>query len=346
MSSNVTSGGRRPPRSGPSGPPPARHRPGGAPPRHGPPPPPAAPPPPPPRGGGRAPPPPPLGRLGPLPWIGPAVLLIVVVVLWPVYEMVRTSFLKISVSGFVRGWAGLDKYRQLFDEPDLGSVITATVVWTVGVVALTMVLSLGLAQLFNQRFPGRRLTRWALIAPWAASVLMTAIGFKWMLDRTAGVLNTLMTDLGIVDSPKDWLGDPSTAWPWMMFVAVFVSLPFTTYTLLAGLQTVPGEVYEAARVDGAGVWQTYRRITLPLLRPAFLVGVVINLINVFNSFPVIWGMTRGGPDSDTATTTVFMYQLKSSDIGESAAMSVVNFALVVVMVAAFLKVSRWNQEEA
>ncbi|MGX1683133.1 carbohydrate ABC transporter permease, partial [Streptomyces althioticus] len=287
-----------------------------------------------------------LGRLGPLPWIGPAALLIVVVVLWPVYEMVRTSFLKISVSGFVRGWAGLDKYRQLFDEPDLGSVITATVVWTVGVVALTMVISLGLAQLFNQRFPGRRVTRWALIAPWAASVLMTAIGFKWMLDRTAGVLNTLMTDLGIVDSPEDWLGDPSTAWPWMMFVAVFVSLPFTTYTLLAGLQTVPGEVYEAARVDGAGVWQTYRRITLPLLRPAFLVGVVINLINVFNSFPVIWGMTRGGPDSDTATTTVFMYQLKSSDIGESAAMSVVNFALVVVMVAAFLKVSRWNQEEA
>ncbi|MFI1961400.1 carbohydrate ABC transporter permease [Streptomyces althioticus] len=311
MSSNVTSGGRRPPRSGRSG----TRRSG-------------------------------LGRLGPLPWIGPAVLLIVVVVLWPVYEMVRTSFLKISVSGFVRGWAGLDKYRQLFDEPDLGSVITATVVWTVGVVALTMVISLGLAQLFNQRFPGRRLTRWALIAPWAASVLMTAIGFKWMLDRTAGVLNTLMTDLGIVDSPKDWLGDPSTAWPWMMFVAVFVSLPFTTYTLLAGLQTVPGEVYEAARMDGAGVWQTYRRITLPLLRPAFLVGVVINLINVFNSFPVIWGMTRGGPDSDTATTTVFMYQLKSSDIGESAAMSVVNFALVVVMVAAFLKVSRWNQEEA
>lgn len=311
MSSNVTSGGRRPPRPGRS----RGYRSG-------------------------------LGRLGPLPWIGPAVLLIVVVVLWPVYEMVRTSFLRISVSGFVRGWAGLDKYRQLFDEPDLGSVITATVVWTVGVVALTMVISLGLAQLFDQRFPGRRLTRWALIAPWAASVLMTAIGFKWMLDRTAGVLNTVMTDLGIVDSPKDWLGDPSTAWPWMMFIAVFVSLPFTTYTLLAGLQTVPGEVYEAARVDGAGVWQTYRRITLPLLRPAFLVGVVINLINVFNSFPVIWGMTRGGPDRDTATTTVFMYQLKSSDIGESAAMSVVNFALVVVMVAAFLKVSRWNQEEA
>ncbi|MGW8885942.1 carbohydrate ABC transporter permease [Streptomyces sp. NPDC055749] len=286
-----------------------------------------------------------IARLGALPWIGPAVLLIVLVVVWPVYEMIRTSFLRISSSGFVRGSAGTDKYRQLFDEPTLPSVLLATTVWTLVVVSLTMVLSLALAQLFNQKFPGRRVTRWALIAPWAASVVMTAIGFKWMLNQTAGVLNTLMTDIGLIDGPKDWLGTPATAWPWMMFVAVFISLPFTTYTLLAGLQTVPDEVYEAARVDGSGPWQTYWKITLPLLRPAFLVGVVINLINVFNSFPIIWSMTRGGPDSDTATTTVFMYQLKSSDIGESAAMSVLNFALVMIMVAVFLKASRWKEEE-
>ncbi|MET9735620.1 sugar ABC transporter permease [Streptomyces sp. NPDC006458] len=287
-----------------------------------------------------------LGRLGPLPWIGPAVLLILLVVVWPVYEMVRTSLLRISSSGFVRGTAGLDKYRRLTDEPALTSVLLATVVWTLSVVALTMVLSLALAQLFNQRFPGRRVTRWALIAPWAASVVMTAIGFKWMLDRTAGVLNTAMTDLGLIDGPKDWLGAPSTAWPWMIVVAVFVSLPFTTYTLLAGLQTIPDEVYEAATVDGAGTWRTYWHITLPLLRPALLVGLVINLINVFNSFPIIWSMTRGGPDSATATTTVFTFQLKNTDIGESAAMSVVNFALVLVMVAVFLKATRWNDEES
>ncbi len=287
-----------------------------------------------------------LERLGPLPWIAPAVLLILVVVLWPVYEMIHTSFQRISSSGFVRGSAGLAKYRKLFAEPDLGHVLTATVIWTVVVVTVTMIASLALAQLFNQQFPGRRLTRWALIAPWAASVLMTAIGFKWMLNQTAGVLNTAMVDLGIINGPKDWLGNPSTAWPWMMFVAVFVSLPFTTYTLLAGLQTVPAELYEAARMDGASTWQTYLRVTLPLLRPAFLVGVVINLINVFNSFPIIWGMTQGGPSSATATTTVFMYQLKDTDIGESAAMSVVNFALVVIMVLLFLKVSRWNEEES
>ncbi|MBM7168960.1 sugar ABC transporter permease [Streptomyces sp. G44] len=286
-----------------------------------------------------------IARLGPLPWIAPVILLILAVVVWPVIELIRTSFLNISIAGKVRGGAGTDKFKKLFEESDFGSVLLWTVVWTLVVVSVTMLLSLALAQLFNQKFPGRRITRWALIAPWAASVLMTAIGFKWMLNQTAGVLNTLMLDLGFIDSSKDWLGRPETAWPWMMAVAVFVSLPFTTYTLLAGLQTIPQEVYEASRIDGAGSWQTYRHITLPMLRSAFLVGVVINLINVFNSFPIIWAMTQGGPGYDTSTSMVFMYKLKETDIGESAAMSVVNFLLVVVLVLIFLKVSRWNEED-
>ncbi|MGW6566707.1 carbohydrate ABC transporter permease [Streptomyces sp. NPDC054975] len=283
-------------------------------------------------------------RLGALPWISPAVVLILAVVVWPVVEMVRTSLRRIDTSGVDQGPAGFDKYRKLFADPRLPDVLTWTVVWTVLVVALTMIVSLGLAQLFNQRFPGRRITRWALIAPWAASVLMTAIGFRWMLDQVAGVLNRLLLDLGVVDAAEAWTGDAAHAKPWLVFVAVFVSLPFTTYTLLAGLQTVPAEVYEAARVDGASRAQTYLRITVPLLRPAFLVALVINLINVFNSFPVIWGMTQGGPNADTATTTVFMYMLRSYDVAESAAMSVVNFAAVIVMVLVFLKVSGWKEE--
>ncbi|MFD8080738.1 carbohydrate ABC transporter permease [Kitasatospora sp. NPDC059722] len=287
----------------------------------------------------------PLRRLGPVPWIAPAVLLILAVVVWPVVEMVRTSLRRIDTTGTDHGAAGLVKYRKLFADPRLPEVLGWTVLWTVAVVGLTMLLSLALAQLFNQEFPGRRITRWALIAPWAASVLMTAIGFRWMLDQVAGVLNRLLLDLGLIDRPQAWLGDATHAKPWLIAVAVFVSLPFTTYTLLAGLQTIPTEVYEAARVDGATPRQTYRLVTLPLLRPAFLVALVVNLINVFNSFPVIWGMTQGGPNADTATTTVFMYMLRGYDVAESAAMSVVNFAAVIVMVLLFLKVSRWNEQE-
>ena len=192
-----------------------------------------------------------------------------------------------------------------------------------------MLLSLGLAQLFNQRFPGRRVARWALIAPWAASVMMTALIFRWMLQPDNGAINVFLHQLGLVhqfdSNQSSWLGRPDSALAWMIGVAVFVSLPFTTYTLLAGLQAIPGELFEAARVDGASRWRAYRSITLPLLRPAFVVAAVINLMNVFNSFPIIWEMTRGGPGYETNTTTVFMYNLKESFVGQAAAMSIVNF---------------------
>jgi multiple sugar transport system permease protein len=276
------------------------------------------------------------------------VALIAVVVLWPVVVMFRTSFKHISPDGFDLGSAGTKNYRDLFDEPDLSGVLIRTVVWVVAVVVVTMVLSLLLAQLFNERFPGRRVARWALIAPWAASVMMTALVFRWALDANNGVINVFLHDIGVLKAfntnQADWLGRPTSAFIWMMVVAVFVSLPFSTYALLAGLQSIPTDVYEAARVDGAGKWRTYTSITLPLLRPAFLVAALINIINVFNSFPIIWEMTRGGPGYATSTTTTFMFLLKQSYIGESAVMSVINFALVILLVALFLRATRWREQ--
>jgi multiple sugar transport system permease protein len=284
----------------------------------------------------------------PLLWIGPAVALIAVVVLWPVVVMFRTSFQHISPDGFVLGSAGGKNYSNLFDEPDLSAVLIRTAVWVVVVVTVTMAISLAVAQLFNQRFPGRRVARWALIAPWAASVMMTALIFRWALDANNGVVNVFLHDIGVLkqfnSNQADWLGRQWSALIWMMVVAVFVSVPFSSYALLAGLQTIPHEVFEAARIDGASRWQTYRAITLPLLRPAFLVATLINVINVFNSFPIIWEMTRGGPGHETSTTTTFMFQLKQSYIGESAALSVLNFALVIVIVLLFLRATRWREQ--
>jgi multiple sugar transport system permease protein len=257
--------------------------------------------------------------LTPLLWIGPALALIAVIVLWPVVVLFRTSFEHISPDGFVFGSAGSKNFKDLFNEPDLNGVLIRTVVWVGVVVIVTMLISMALAQLFNAQWPGRRIARWALIAPWAASVTMTALIFRWALDDNSGVINVFLHQLGLVkfnSNEADWLGRPWAAFAWMMVVAVFVSVPFTTYALLAGLQSIPQEIYEAARVDGASQAQTYRRITLPLLRPAFMVAALINIINVFNNFPIIWEMTRGGPGHETATTTTFLFQLKQSFIGE------------------------------
>ena len=287
-------------------------------------------------------------RLAPLAWLGPALILIGVVVLWPIVAMVHTSTENITPIGVTIGSAGTGNFRALFTNSNLPGILIRTVLWVVAVVGITMLVSLGLAQLYNQRFPGRRITRWALIAPWAASVMMTALIFRWMLQPDNGVINIFLHQLGIVhrfnSDTSSWLGRPDSAMAWMIGVAVFVSLPFATYTLLAGLQAIGGDLYEAARIDGASRWGAYRRITLPLLRPAFVVAVIINLINVFNSFPIIWEMTGGGPGHETSTTTVFMYQLKQAYIGESAAMSVINFLLVIVVVLVFLKATRWKDQ--
>jgi multiple sugar transport system permease protein len=288
-----------------------------------------------------------LTGLAPLAWIGPAIALIAFAVMWPVVKMVQTSTRHWSHYGVDMGSNGTANYTKLFNEPDLNGVLERTGIWVVVVVLFTMVISLGIAQLFNKKFPGRTVARWALIAPWAASVMMTAIIFKWMLYPGYGFINLILNDLGLVDrnsATADWLGHSTSGFIWEMAVAIFVSIPFTSYTVIAGLQTVPAEVYEAAKVDGASKVRTYFSVTLPLLRPALLVAAVINVMNVFNSFPIIWEMTSGGPGYDTSTTTVFMWILKRQNIGESAALSVVNFALVIVIVFAFLKVSKWNTE--
>jgi multiple sugar transport system permease protein len=289
-----------------------------------------------------------LRRLTPLLWLSPAIALIGVVVLWPVVVLVQSSFQQIGGEGFVAGYNGTTNYTNLFHEPDFVSVLLRTLVWVVAVVGVTVLISLGLAQLFNQRFPGRRVTRWALIIPWAASVMMTALIFKWALDPNVGVVNVILHRIGVVrqlgSSQADWLGNPTSALLWMMAVAVFVSLPFTTYALLSGLQGIPRDVYEAAAIDGATSWKSYLRVTLPLLRPAILVATLINVINVFNSFPIIWEMTRGGPGYETSTSTIYMIDLKESDVGQAAAMSVFNFLLVIVIVIVYLSTTRWKEQ--
>lgn len=284
---------------------------------------------------------------GPFLWLAPMLILIFGIVLWPVFEMIRTSLQEISSSGVVRGFNGVENYVELFGNPNLLGAVGRTLFWVVTVVAITIFISLFLAQLLHAEFPGRRWVRYALIVPWAASVIMTATSFKWMLNGYYGIVNRILLDLGLIEAEIDWLGSGDTSFSWLIVVAVFVSLPFTTFVLLAGLQTIPTEVYEAARVDGSGSWRTYFEITFPLLRTSLFIATVINLINVFNQFPIIWVMTGGGPGYDTDTTTTLMYKLafRSQEIGQSAALSVVNFAIVLVFVLLYLRVSGYSRKE-
>jgi ABC-type sugar transport system permease subunit len=282
-----------------------------------------------------------------LPWIGPALFLIIMVVIWPVVILVRTSFTDISLAGSLLDFNGIQNYRDLFANMDLYPVLRRTVLWVFGIVFFTIALSLPLAQLINQTFPGRRFVRWALIFPWAASVVMTSMIWSWILDAYSGELNLTLTQLGLINEPVDWIGNPGTSFYFLMWVAVFVSIPFTTFVLLAGLQSIPNDIVEAASVDGASSWQIYRKIKFPLLRNSLLIATIINLINVFNSFPIIWVMTRGGPGYDTDTSITFAYKLAfiESNMGQSTALGVLNFILILIVVGFYLKATKATRTE-
>ena len=268
----------------------------------------------------------------------------------PALELVRASLSRYSITGLYQGPVGAENYARLLRQEALGTVAMNTLVWVAVVVGVTLVISLAFAQLLNREFPGRRLVRWALIVPWAASLIMTAKLFAWIYDYYFGLLNRLLVALGALAAPVDWLGDDATVMGAMIAVGVFVSLPFTTYVLLAGLQGIPGDVYEAARVDGATAWRTYRSITLPLLRPALLVAAVLNLIYVFNSFPIVWTLNDRNPGVGHDTLITYMYKIafKSAlrDVGLAAALGVVNVVLTLAAVLVYLNVVRWREADA
>ena len=262
----------------------------------------------------------------------------------------RASLSRYSITGLYQGWVGAANYARLLEQEALLTVVANTVIWVGTIVVVAVVVSLGLAQLLNEDFPGRRFVRWALIVPWAASLIMTSKLFVWLYDYYFGILNHVLISLRLVRAPVDWLGNDATVMGAMIVVGIFVSLPFTTYVVLAGLAAIPGEVYEAARVDGASAARAYWSVTLPLLRPALLVAVVLNGIYVFNSFPIVWTLNDRNPGFAHDTMITYMYKIafKSSlrDVGLAAALGVVNVLVILLAVVLYLRTISWREAEA
>jgi ABC-type sugar transport system permease subunit len=177
---------------------------------------------------------------------------------------------------------------------------------------------------------------------------MTAKLLVWIYDYYFGLLNRVLLSLRLIAAPVDWLGDDRTVMGAMIAGGVFVSVPFTTFVLLAGLSTISREVYEAARVDGASAWRTYRSVTLPLLRPALVVATVLNMIYVFNSFPLVWTLNDRNPGFAHDTMITYMYKIafKSAlrDVGLAAALGVVNVAVILVAVVVYARSVRWRED--
>jgi len=281
-------------------------------------------------------------------WLAPALALILGVVLYPAIKLFGASRSEYSITGLRRGDAGWDNYAKVLEHPSLGTVLANTVTWVVAVVAVTILLGLALAQFLVKQFPGRRYVRWAVIVPWAASLIITSQLFVLLYDYNYGIINHLLINVGLIDTPIDFLGDDSWTMFSMVVVGVFVSLPFTIFVFIAGLNAIPDDVLEAATVDGASPWQRYRRITLPLLRPALMIATVLNVIYVFNSFPIVYTLNDRNPGYLHDTTITFMYKLafksQEKDVGMSAAAGIFNVLLILAVVLIYLRIINWREE--
>lgn len=258
--------------------------------------------------------------------LAPATLLLAAVFLYPVAITLADSVSHVSALSGREGLGTLDNWRSILsNEVFVRGVLPRTALWTVGVVGITLAASLPSALLLNRPFRGRKWARTAVLLPWAVPLPISAIVWRFILDGQIGTLNAALARLG-VEGPV-WLARAGTAMPMVILVGVWVSIPFTVVTLLAGLQGISAEVAEAAALDGAVGWRLFRHVTLPLLRPVLNVSLVLNTIYVFNSFPIIWVLTQGGPAGSTDILITYLYKtaFRFSRFGDAQAMGVVSF---------------------
>lgn len=286
----------------------------------------------------------------PLPYlmILPSILLALWIIGYPIWDVARTSLHVVNRFGQLRGFAGTANFEALLADPVFQGAFWRTIVWTAGVVGGTILLSVPIALILNDDFAGKGLARVIVMLPWAVSLTMTAIVWRWTLNGQYGMLNATLFELGLLTRPVEWLASAEIAFPVEIAIGVLVSIPFTVTVLLGGLSSVPGDIYEAAAIDGASPWQRFVSLTLPLLRPFINIAIVLNIIYVFNSFPIIWVLTQGDPANSTDILVTYLYKLafRYGKIDQAAAMSLVMFAALLLFTVAYAwLVMRGRQEE-
>ena len=270
-------------------------------------------------------------RVAAIVFLAPTAILAATFILYPIINTVFMSLYRVDQFGRFKSFRGLKNYLGLIHDPYFIAALWRTIVWTVAVVVVTTVISLFLAIMLNRRFRGRALARGLLLLPWATGLVIVGLLWRWMSQPDFGALGHLVSALHITEQRMEWLAKPELAFPLMVWIAIWASIPPTTLMLLAGLQTIERDLYEAAALDGARGWATFFDFTLPLLRPVLAVSILLNVVFVFNSFPIIWTMTEGGPAGATDTLVTYLYKLgfRLYNVGAAAAVAIVIFAILL-----------------
>jgi multiple sugar transport system permease protein len=274
----------------------------------------------------------------------PLLLVLLGLLAYPIFWSALLS-LQSKSPGQTAQFIGLANYVETFKDSAISDVVVNTIFYAVVSVILKTIIGLAMALVLNEAIPARNFFRSWLLLPWIAPVLVTALTWRWMFAETGGIINFVLMGLGLAHMPPAWLASRWLARLALVIANTWRGFPFFGITLLAGLQSIPTELYEAAEIDGASIWQRIRSITLPLLEPVLLIVVILSTIWTFNDFTLVWILTQGGPSNSTHlfATYSFFQAFRANRYGYAAAVSLVATPLLLIFIAA-LAPRMWKEE--
>ncbi|MGB3239243.1 MAG: sugar ABC transporter permease [Geitlerinemataceae cyanobacterium] len=266
----------------------------------------------------------------------PALLLLLLIYAYPIFRALGLSFFSQNLGTQLQPeFAGLTNYSRMLEDGRFWQSLWNTTVFTFSALIIELVLGTGIALVLNQSFRGKGLVRTIAILPWALPTAIMALAWTWIFNDQYGILNDILLRLGWIESGINWLGNPTLAMIAAIVADVWKTTSFVSILILAGLQSISQDLYEAHAIEGATPWQSFRQITLPLLMPQITIAALFRFAQSFGIFDLIQVMTEGGPAGATEVVSLYIYSTvrRYLDFGYGAALVVVTFLILIVVVA-------------
>lgn len=278
----------------------------------------------------------------------PAVLFVVLLVIYPLGYNVLLSFKNVTLRNFngKQDFIGLQNYIQLFGDKVFRRAVVNTLVFTVASIVFQMIIGFFLALLFSESFPLCNLARGLLMVCWLIPVMSFATLFKWIFaGNESGILNYFMLRIGLIQKPISWLTNGTTAMAALILANIWRGVPFNMMLISSGMTTIPGEIYDACKVDGVSKWNEILHVTIPLLKPTLVSTVTLGFVYTFKAFDLIYVMTNGGPLNMTQVLATLSYKYTFNDFNFSIGAAAADVMLLILMVVGFFNLKAMEVDE-
>lgn len=281
----------------------------------------------------------------------PALIFMLVFIGYPIIQNIVLSFKNVDVMTFanpdLQKFVGLDNYKELLTKTNavLPKTVLNSFIFTIGSIFFQFTIGFGLALLYKRDFPGNKFFRGVTMISWLIPITVTGLLFKFMFGVNGGIVNQLLMQLHLIKEPIEWLLNGDTAMVSIIVANIWIGIPFNMILILTGLTTVPNDVYESAKIDGANRFETFFKITVPMIKPALLSVITLGFVYTFKVFDLVWVMTKGGPVNGTDLLSTYAYKLSFEQFQFSMGAASANVLFVILMIVGMFYIKLISQDE-